>query len=212
MKILFYGDSITDAERDRAKDGVRSSYGNGFVMQVAGRLFEKSLTGYEILNRGISGNRIVDLYARVKSDLWNLNPNLISILIGVNDVWHEINRQNGVEIDRFEKMYRMLIEETLIRLPNTKIIINEPFVLKGAATEEKYDQFLAVKEYAKTAKKLAKEFGLYFLPLQDALNNAAERYGASVVLADGVHPTVQGAVVIASEWMKLFNEIEKEIK
>lgn len=211
MKILFYGDSITDADRNRAVDNARSSYGNGFVMQIAGRLYEKSLTDYEIINRGVSGNRIVDLYARVKSDLWNLKPDLISILIGVNDVWHELNRQNGVEIDRFEKIYKMLIEETIERLPNAKIVINEPFVLKGEATEAKYAEFLAVKEYAKVTENLAREYGLYFLPLQNAIDEAAEKYGASVVLADGVHPTVQGAVVIANEWMKLFNEIEKEI-
>lgn len=212
MKILFYGDSITDASRNRTvDDSDRSALGNGFVMQTAGRLYEKSLSDYEIINRGISGNRIVDLYARVKMDFWNLKPDLVSILIGVNDVWHEVNRQNGVELDRFEKFYRMLVEETLERLPNIKIIISEPFVMKGAATEEKYDQFLLVKEYAKVCKKIADEYGLFFLPLQDALDKAAEEVGADKILIDGVHPSIRGAVVIAKEWMKLFNKIEKEI-
>ncbi len=212
MRITFFGDSITDADRFRNSDGERLSLGTGFVMQVAGRLYEKSLTEYDVRNRGISGNRIVDLYARVKMDVWNKNPAVLNILIGVNDVWHEIKRKNGVEIDRFEKVYRMMIEETLEKLPNIKIILNEPFVLKGSATEESYNEFLAVKDYAKVVRRLAEEYGLYFLPLQEPLEKAAEIYGAEVVLPDGVHPSVQGAVVIANEWMKLFEKIEKEIK
>ena len=213
MKILFYGDSITDASRNAsAQENDRSALGNGFVMQVAGRLYEKSLTDYEVINRGISGNRVVDLYARVKADLWNLSPDLVSILIGVNDVWHEVSRQNGVELDRFERIYRMLIEETLERLPKTKIIISEPFVLKGEATALKYDEFLKVKDYAKVCKKIAEDYGLYFLPLQDAIDKASEKAGADRILSDGVHPSVKGAVVIANEWIKLFNEIEKEIQ
>ena len=81
---------------------------------------------------------MVDLYARIKKDVWNLKPDVLSILIGVNDVWHEIGSRNGVEIDRFERVYRTLIKETLERLPDCKIMLLEPFVLKGAATEEQY--------------------------------------------------------------------------
>ncbi|MBE5733897.1 MAG: lysophospholipase [Clostridiales bacterium] len=211
MKIVFFGDSITDASRNRTTETDYSRFGYGYVMQTVGRLYEKSLADYEVYNRGISGNRIVDLYARIKSDLWNLEPDLISILIGVNDVWHEINYQNGVELDRFEKVYRTIIEETKQKLPNVKFILCEPFVLKGEATELNYERFLQVKDYAKVVKKLANEYGLYFLPLQEELDKVAQEVGESLVLKDGVHPTVQGAVVIAKQWMKLFNQIEKEI-
>ena len=211
MKIVFFGDSITDASRNRATETDNSRFGFGYVMQAVGRLYEKSLTDYQIFNRGISGNRIVDLYARIKSDLWNLEPDLISILIGVNDVWHEINYQNGVELDRFEKVYRTIIEETKQKLPNVKFILCEPFVLKGEATELNYERFLQVKDYAKVVKKLAEEYGLYFLPLQEELDRVAEKVGETTVLKDGVHPTVEGAVIIAKQWIKLFNQIEKEI-
>ena len=71
----------------------------------------------KFINWGIGGNRIVDLYSRIKADVWNYNPDVLSILIGVNDVWHEINHQNGVELDRFEKIYRILIEDTQKYLP-----------------------------------------------------------------------------------------------
>ena len=211
MKILFFGDSITDAGRNKEKRGPNATFGGGYVVQVAGKLFEKSLIDYEIFNRGISGNRIVDLYARVKKDVWNEEPDLLSILIGINDIWHEVEVQNGVDLERFERVYRMLIEDTQKRLPNTKILICQPFVLKGTATEEHWEEFSQCAAYAAVAEKLATEYGLYFLPLQATLDEAAAKYGNNVLLSDGVHPTMQGATLIAGEWMKKFNEIEKEI-
>ena len=96
MKILFFGDSITDAGRNREAPESISGLGVGFVRVVADRLIGKTANKYEILNRGNSGNRIVDLYSRIKMDCWNYAPDVISILIGVNDVWHELKRKNGV--------------------------------------------------------------------------------------------------------------------
>ena len=209
MKILFFGDSITDAGRDRNNDYLLSSYGQGYVKFIAGELLSQDPTAYEIVNRGISGHRVVDLYARIKADLWNIEPDVLSILIGVNDVWHELYGKNGVELDRYERVYRMLIEDTQKRLPNLKIVLLEPFVLKGTATEEKYEGFLEVYKYAEVVKRLAKEYGLYFLPLQEKLTAAAEKHGASYYLADGVHPAMAGAKLIADEWLKIF---DKEIK
>lgn len=208
MKILFYGDSITDAGRNR-EDGLLASFGHGYVHDAASILLAKDAGRYEIINRGISGNRIVDLYARVKEDCWNLQPDVLSILIGVNDVWHELYHGSGVDIKRFEKVYRNLIEETLERLPEVKIILCEPFVLKGYATQEKYDEFLEVKEYAKVVKKLAQEYNFAFLPLQEKLDEAFALYGEKII-KDGVHPLNAGAALIAKEWVKLFEEkVEK---
>ena len=206
MKILFYGDSITDAGRN--KEGVGTAkFGFGYVNQIVGRMFERMPAQHEIINTGISGNRVVDIYARIKRDAWNYSPDVLSILIGVNDVWHEINYQNGVELDRFEKVYRMLIEDTLRTLPDIKLVIMEPFVLRGTATEEKFDRFEMVYDYAKVAKKLANEFGLTFVPLQKRLDDAAEKYGAAYILHDGVHPTVEGATVIANAWLEAFETL-----
>ena len=204
MKVLFFGDSMTDAERNRNTDGMLSSYGHGFVKFIAGDLLLENPSGYEICNRGISGNRIVDLYARVKADCWNLQPDVLNVLIGVNDIWHEVNYENGVDVERFEKVYRMLIEDTQKRLPNVKIVLCEPFMLKGTATECAYEQFLQVYEYAKVVKKLAEEYGLFFLPLQEKLSQAAEKTEGAHYLSDGVHPSVAGAKLIADEWLKLF--------
>ena len=207
MKILMYGDSITDAIRLREEQiGSVFSYGNGYVKFISGDLALKDPHGYEIINRGISGNRIVDLYARVKADVWNHEPDVLSILIGVNDIWHELSYQNGVDVERFERIYRMLLDDTIARLPNIKLIIMEPFVLRGSATDEKYEEFLGAYDYAKAVKRIADDYGAFFLPLQDVLSAAAEKYGADTVLSDGVHPATLGAKIIADEWMKLFNE------
>ena len=202
MRILFFGDSITDMGRNFNEDFVPSSYGYGYVHQVAAALTGRHPNEFEIINRGISGNRIVDLYARIKKDVWNLNPDMLSILIGVNDVWHEIGGGNGVDIVRWEKMYRIMIEDTLKVLPNVKLVIMEPFVLKGSATEENFDKFLEVKEYAKVAKKIAEDYKCIFVPLQKDIDTAAEKYGAEYCLYDGVHPAIGGAYIIADKWLK----------
>ena len=165
---------------------------------------------YEIINRGISGNRVVDLYARIKGDVWNQKPDVLSILIGVNDVWHDFTENpNGVDLTRWEKVYRMLIEDTQEKLPNVKIMMLEPFVLHGRATDfnDRYEDFQQVKRYA--AKELAKEYGLTFVPLQEKFDEAAEKYGEQYYLYDGVHPDVAGAALIAEEWLKAFEKMEK---
>ena len=207
MKILFFGDSITDMGRDKGQGAEIYSFGAGYPHVVASALYGENPEKYHVVNRGISGNRVVDLYARIKCDVWNENPDVLSILIGVNDVWHEINRQNGVELDRYRKVYEMLIEDTLRTLPAVKIILCEPFVLKGSATEENFDKFTAVYDYAKVVKEIAKKYNLHFLPLQEKFNAAAAKYSAEKYLYDGVHPAIAGATLIADEWLKLFKKI-----
>ena len=205
MKIDFFGDSITDAFRNREATNTNDRFGCGFVAQLAAKLFAQNPLGYEIKNAGIGGNRIVDLYARIKTDVWNFEPDVLNILVGINDVWHEFAVGNGVDVKRWERMYREIIEDTRERLPNVKIIICEPFVGHGFITNDEYEKFLEIREYAAAAKKLAEEYGLYFLPLQEKISSAEEKYGEGVVLVDGVHPTLFGASIIAEEWWKLFN-------
>ena len=207
IKILLYGDSITDAGWNRAAEiGALDSYGVGYARAIAGALISRDPKKYTVINRGIGGNRIVDLYARIKADVWNHTPDVLSILIGINDIWHEVANQNGVDLARFERIYRMLLQDTLERLPNVKIILCEPFVLEGSATKEEMQRFLEVKEYAKVVKKLAEEYGCHFLALQEDFEQKAEEFGAEYYLVDGVHPNVAGAQLIADKWVKLFDE------
>ena len=101
----------------------------------------------------------------------------------------------------------MLIEDTKKALPDTKLMILEPFVLEGSATSEEYAKFLEIKNYAKVIKKLAEEFGAVFVPLQDAIEKAGEKYGNDAILADGVHPTMKGAAILGKEWLRAFENI-----
>lgn len=208
MKILFFGDSITDMGRNRdASVDEIWKFGNGYPFLAASALYRENPLQYQVVNRGIAGDRIVDLYARIKCDVWNEHPDVLSILVGINDIWHEADFCNGVEQDRFEKVYAMLIEDTLRRLPNVKIILCEPFVLRGKATAAQFDKLVEVYEYAKIVKRLAEKYGLYFLPLQEKFNAAAKKFGAEKYLYDGAHPAVAGATLIADEWVKLFKSI-----
>lgn len=205
--ILFQGDSITDVGRARDNNANR---GMGYPHLVSARLGCDDPTEFNFINRGISGNRIVDLYARIKADIINLRPDVMSILIGVNDVWHEIASQNGVDTPKFEKIYSMLISEIKAALPDIKIIIMEPFVLEGPATAERIDDFrTGVAEKAAVARKIAKRFHLPFLSLQDKLDAAAQKAPATYWLGDGVHPTPFGHQLIADEWIKTYKRLRK---
>lgn len=203
--ILFQGDSITDAGRSRQDE---ANTGIGYATLVRAELGLEYPEQYVMYNRGISGNRVVDLYARIKSDIINLKPDIMSILIGVNDVWHEVGAQNGVDEDKYFKIYSMLIEEVLEALPDIKIMILEPFVLEGTATEEHWQVFhKEVLKRAKKAKEIAEKYHLPFIRLQDKFDAAAKLAPNNYWLMDGVHPTTAGHELIKREWMKCFNNL-----
>ena len=208
--IVFQGDSITDCGRG-------NGLGTGYPLLVSAELGLSYPLEYAFYNRGISGNRIVDLYARIKVDIINLKPDYISFLIGVNDVWHEFSeRRNGVDAEKFEKIYGMLIEEIKEALPDVKIMIFEPFCLRGPATEnteefpDKWNQFSTeVKKRAEKARAVAEKYGLEFIELQDKLDKLSENTPTTYWLVDGVHPTHSGHQVIKNEWIKAFDKIRK---
>ena len=203
MKILFQGDSITDAGRNREQ----LCLGKGYPVMIGGELGAHFPGKYTFDNKGVSGNRIVDVYARIKVDCWNLEPDVISLLIGVNDVWHEFGNKNGVEPDRFEKVYRMLIEDTKAKLPNIKFMLMEPFVLPGRATEAAWEDFSGtVYQLAEIVQKLAKEYNLSFVPLQEKLNVACKLCPPEYWLGDGVHPTAAGHRLISNAWLEVFHK------
>ena len=208
--ILFQGDSITDCGRGNSISG----FGDGYAMLVTAQLGFECPGEYTFYNKGISGNRIVDVYARIKEDIINLKPDYMSLLIGVNDVWHEFDRHNGVAAEKFEKIYDMLISEIKEELPNIKIVILEPFCLRASATEntekdpDKWNIFSTeVKKRAEKAKKIAEKYELPFITLQDKFDEVAKTTGNTYWLFDGVHPTLMGHELIKREWLKVFNEI-----
>ncbi|MBE6929358.1 MAG: lysophospholipase [Ruminococcaceae bacterium] len=207
MNIVFQGDSITDVGRNTER-GSRLSIGQGYALMVTGDLCLRCPGKYEFTNRGISGNRIVDVYARIKADCWNLNPDVLSILIGVNDVWHEVGpNANGVDAKRFEKVYRMLVEDTVERFPNIRILLLEPFVLRASATAEKWDYFhTETRLRAEAVQRIAEDSKQIFVPLQAKFDAACELAPIDYWAPDGVHPSPAGHRLIANEWLAAFDK------
>lgn len=200
--ILFQGDSITDAGRNRENELPNNpqALGSGYPNLIAAQLLQSQpADDLQFLNRGISGNRVVDLYARWKSDALNLKPDVISILIGVNDTWHEFGSQNGVEVDRYETVYRMLLNFTKEKLPDVTLVLCAPFVLRcGVVTEE---WLVEMAQRQAVVSRLAEEFGAIHVPSQTAFNEAVETAPPSYWAADGVHPTPAGHQVLANTWL-----------
>ena len=205
--ILFQGDSITDASRERNRDGFNLGY--GYPTLVSSYLGINHPAAYSYVNRAVSGNRIIDVYARIKQDCINLPPDFISILIGINDVWHEISTHNGIDADKFFKLYDLMLDEIAHALPNTPIMILEPFVIPGSATNEAWDTFTAETALrAKAAREVAAKHGLVFVPLQERFNEALKKAPAEFWALDGVHPNAPGHAIIAEAWLEGFRKIK----
>lgn len=211
-RILFQGDSITDCGRNRDDF---FGLGDGYANLIKASLGFDNPGEYEFINRGINGNRIVDLYARMKLDFINLKPDYASIYIGVNDTWHEILEQNGVDTPKFEKIYTMLIDEIKIACPDTKLIIISPYVLEGSATcntEEipnRLEMFRSdVAEKADVCKKIAQKYGLPIIELQPVFDEALKKAPSSYWAFDGVHPTACGHEIIKKLWLETFEKIK----
>ncbi len=204
-RFLFQGDSITDA--GRRSENIRSM-GEGYATAVSAMLASGYPGEYEFINKGSGGDRITDVYVRIKSDIINLKPDYMSILIGINDVWHELDYKNGVDAAKSEKIYSMLIEEVKEALPEIKIIVLAPFVTAGRSTNERLEEFQkGAKERAEIAERIAKKYGLEFVTLQDKFDAMIEKTSAEYCTEDGVHPTPAGHGIIARALIEKFEEI-----
>lgn len=206
--ILFQGDSITDAGRTRDSDRY---IGSGYPMLVSSELGYERPRDFLFLNRGVGGDKVTNLYLRIKPDILHLRPDYMSILVGVNDVWSEFKRADGVDAEKYEKVYSLLLEEVLTALPDVKLMLLEPFVLHGTDTDPVFQDFdRQVRLRAAKVRALAERFGLVFVPLQDSFDEAARRAPADHWLVDGVHPTPAGHQIIKRAWMRGFEALEKQ--
>ncbi len=202
--ILFQGDSITDAGRDRrreksANDG--RALGSGYAYFAAAQLLaERPAEGLKVYNRGISGNKVFQLAERWDADCISLKPDLVSILIGVNDIWHRLNGQYNGTVEVYEKDYRALLERTRQALPGVKLVVCEPFVLRCGAVNDKW--FPDFDGYRAAAKRVATEFKALFIPFQSMFDEAAEKAPPAYWAGDGVHPTMAGACLMARAWVQ----------
>lgn len=202
--ILFQGDSITDAGRKKDDHNFNnpSSLGSGYAVQAAANLlFNHPEKDLKIYNKGISGNKVYQLADRWDNDCIAVEPTILSLLIGVNDYWHKHNGKYNGDVNIYENNYRTLLKRTQTALPNIKLIIGEPFALKGikAVDDTWYPDFDAYRE---VAKKIAIEFNAIFIPYQKIFDEAVKRASGDYWTADGVHPTLAGAKLMAEAWLK----------
>jgi lysophospholipase L1-like esterase len=202
--ILFQGDSITDAGREKEKQLANSpgSFGSGYAFLAASAILnEHASKELRIYNRGISGNKVFQLADRWQKDCFDLRPNLLSILIGVNDIWHKLNGNYNGTVETYETDLRQLLTVTKKMLPDVKLVICEPFAVLGcSAVDEKW--FPEFNDYRNSAKKLATEFNAVFIPYHTIFEEAKKHAPATYWTADGVHPSMAGAALMAEAWKK----------
>lgn len=197
--VLFQGDSVTDCGRDRTQ---REGLGNGYPQKIASiwrTLFGEGVT---FLNRGVSGDTTEMMLARYEQDVRELQPDFISILIGINDTWRRYDSDRPTSADRFEENYRAFLTNIRRDLRETKILMLEPFLLPSDPQKAVFREDLDPKLIR--VRKLAAEFADYFLPMDGFLNAQAAtgEGGAAAISEDGVHPVSYGHSLIAGAWLK----------
>jgi lysophospholipase L1-like esterase len=205
--VLFQGDSITDMGRSREKAGepnIQPALGNGYAWMAGSELLvDRPNDGLKVYNRGVSGNKVFQLAERWQTDCLDLKPNVLSILIGVNDIWHKLNGKYDGTVEIYERDYRALLTRTKKALPNVKLVICEPFVLRCGAVNEKW--FPEFDTYRAAAKRVAAAFDATWVPFQSMFDEAIKLAPPEHWAKDGVHPTDYGASLMAHNWLKAVN-------
>ncbi|MDA3844923.1 MAG: SGNH/GDSL hydrolase family protein, partial [Vallitaleaceae bacterium] len=202
LTLLFQGDSVTDVGRERA-DG--SDLGAGYVKMVAELInAELPSKNIQVLNRGISGDRLMDLRARWEEDCIALQPSIISILIGINDCWRRYDDNDPTDIDDFISNYRHLLQ-TVKSKTDAKIILCEPFVLPIPEDRIRWREDLDPK--IKAIHMLGEEFDALIIPLDYIFKEVSKIHGLASLAEDGVHPTELGHSIIAKAWFEMAKEL-----
>jgi lysophospholipase L1-like esterase len=209
--FLFQGDSITDGNRSRDMDW-NHVLGHGYAYLIAARLwYQYPTNGFHFFNRGVSGNQITDLTRRWSEDTIALKPDLVSILIGINDTSNAVNGNKNCTVAGFENDYRALLKQTKQELPAVELVICEPFALPVGKRKDQWNGYQReITGRQEVARRLAEEFGAIYIPLQDRFNEAVKKYPPGEFwLWDGVHPMPNGHELIAIEWI---NQVGKKLK
>ena len=201
--LLFQGDSITDCGRDRtvAEANRANALATGYPLLIAAALLrDRPEAGLRIFNRGVSGNTVPDLDARWQNDALDLRPDILSILIGVNDIWHKLNGNYTGTVEQYEAQYGALLDRTRQALPGVRLVVLEPFVLRtGAVTDAWFPEF---DQRRAVAARVAERAGATFVPLHGLFERLSREAPPAYWAADGVHPTVAGHGVIARAWLE----------
>lgn len=185
--VLFQGDSITDCNRNRSDI---NNLGNGYVKKIS-----EKFNYIEVINKGISGNRTIDLISRWTKDTIDIKPDFISVLIGINEVWHHYKYGNVLKPSSYRAYYVELLEQIKVKLPTSKILMIEPFVFPIGEYEPTWEKDLL--EEQKIVKDLSIIYADYYIPMQSIFNEALKNYTMDELLPDGVHPSDLGHELIA---------------
>ncbi|TXK33903.1 SGNH/GDSL hydrolase family protein [Pontibacter qinzhouensis] len=202
--ILFQGDSITDARRKRDDSTVNSAaaLGTGYAFMAASDLLcNHADKGLNIYNKGISGNKVYQLAERWDAEALDLKPNVLSILIGVNDFWHTLVNNYTGTLKTYQDDYQALLDRTKQRLPEVKLIIGEPFAVPGIKSVDQ-TWFPAFNDYRQAAREIAASYGAVFIPYQSVFDKAQKTAPGVYWTYDGVHPTIAGNRLMAQAWME----------
>jgi lysophospholipase L1-like esterase len=195
--LLFFGDSITDCDRDRTK---LDSLGGGYVNQINARLGHALASpALRVINKGCSGHRIYDLEARLETDLLAHKPTVVTFLIGINDVWRRFDSNTVSAAADFAASYRRILTRIRAEL-NPRLVLMEPFLLPVPADRRAWREDLDPK--ITIVRDLAVEFGADLIPLDGQFASAATRAPAGYWLPDGVHPSAAGHTLITELWLK----------
>lgn len=196
--VLFQGDSITDADRARF---LPDDLGRGYAQMAAGwfgaRYPERRV---RFLNRGVGGDRVADLLARWDDDCLALRPDALSILIGINDTWRAFDSGNPISTGAFEQSYRDLLSRTREALPQTRIILMEPFALPVPPVTDAWRVDLDPK--IQVVRRLALAYDCQLVALDGLFAQATTRREPAFWASDGVHPTPAGHALIAQAWLR----------
>ena len=205
--ILFQGDSITDAGRNRRHTGPNNSgaMGRGYPFMIGSWLLAtRKDPELKIYNRGISGHKVPDLQKRWQKDTIDLKPDILSILIGVNDIWHKLNGRYEGSVADYEKGFNELLEQTRKAVPETRLLICEPFVLRCGAVNDKW--FPEFDERRAAARRVAEKAKATWVPFQDTFDTAVNDAPAAYWAADGVHPTMAGHMQMTIAWLRALRD------
>lgn len=207
-KIVFIGDSITDMKRDRENINLPFAYGYSHVFFTEGYLAENYPNSYQVVNKGVAGSKIIDLLNRLDSDVINENPDYVVILDGVNDIWHKISINSGIDLDTYLNTFKIIIDRIKKLLGDTKIIIMEPFFLKGMETNNYIKEFNELFSYTKELEKLCLDYNINYIKLQDVFTKLGKENGNEYYLYDGIHPTACASKIISSKFLEVFLKLE----
>jgi lysophospholipase L1-like esterase len=201
--VLFQGDSVTACGRDRAaaEPNTAGALGTGYPLLVApAALAAHPDRGLRFYNRGVSGNKVPDLQQRWDVDTLELQPDVLTILIGVNDFWHTLGNGYTGTVQDYEDQYTALLEQTRQALPNVRLIVLEPFVLRCGAVDDRWFPEFDARRAA--AARVAARARASFVALQADFDQRARAVPPQYWAVDGVHPTPAGHAVIAERWRR----------